>query len=66
VLTSKDYNLPSELSGNYWGLTCEEGGFDPKLVKKDNGGRNHYVVEMHPYGEPVANTPDEDLPPSCF
>jgi hypothetical protein len=66
VLTSKDYNLPSELSGNFWGLTCEEGGFDPKLVKKDNGGRNNNVVEMHPYGEPIANTPDEDLPPPCF
>jgi len=66
VLTSKDYNSSSELSGNFWGLTCEEGGFDPKLVKKDNGGRNNNVVEMHPYGVQVADTPDEDLPPPCF
>jgi len=66
VGTNKDYKLPSELSGNFWGLTCGEGGFDPKLVRRDNGGVNRYVVERHPYGEPVANTPEEDLPPPCF
>ena len=66
VRTSNDYNLPSELSGNFWGLTCGEGGFDPNMVRRDNGTVNPNVVESHPYGEPVANTSEEDLPLTCF
>jgi hypothetical protein len=70
VGTSNDYDLPSELSvdgkGNYWGLTCAEGGFDPTKVLRVNGTQNPNVVDSHPYGEPVANTPEEDLPLTCF
>ena len=57
------YAFPSELSvlgrGNYWGHTCEEGGFlhgdspNPSLVK-----------DSHPYGAPVAKSATP--PASCF
>jgi hypothetical protein len=70
VQTSDDYDIMSELSvvgeGNYWGLTCTEGGFDPTKVLRLNGTVNPFLVDSHPYGEPVAETPEEDLPMTCF
>jgi hypothetical protein len=71
VSTSNDYNLSDTVltvdgRGNYWGLTCAEGGFDPTKVLRVNGTQNPNVVDSHPYGEPVADTPEEDLPLTCF
>jgi hypothetical protein len=70
VGTSNDYILPSDLSvdgrGNYWGLTCAEGGFDPSKVLRVNGTVNPNVVDSYPYGVPVANTLEEDLPATCL
>jgi hypothetical protein len=73
VLTSPTYNLPSELSldgrGNYWGISgCP--GFDPSSVRFGGidgfiGEVNPYVVDSHPYMQPVANTPDALLPATC-
>ncbi len=70
VRTNNVYNLPAELSdpitlqGNYWGLPCP-GGFDPTLVQFLNGNINPLVKDSHPYGEPVAETPDSVLPEPC-
>jgi Periplasmic copper-binding protein (NosD) len=60
------YNLATELSvdgkGNYWGLSCEQsGGFDPSQVSPANPN----VKDSHPYGVPVAETPDSRLPAPC-
>jgi hypothetical protein len=60
------YNLATELSvggqGNYWGLSCEQsGGFDPTTVSPANPN----VKDSHPYGVPVAETPDSLLPTTC-
>jgi len=60
------YNLATELSvngqGNYWGLSCEQsGGFDPTTVSPANLD----VKDSHPYGVPVAETPDSQLPATC-
>jgi nitrous oxidase accessory protein NosD len=60
------YNLATELSvdgqGNYWGLSCEQsGGFDPTTVSPENPN----VKDSHPYGVPVAETPDSQLPATC-
>jgi parallel beta-helix repeat protein len=67
VLTLEDYNLSSELSvegkGNYWGLPCP--GFDPTIVRKENGEINLKVIDSHPYDQPVATTPDPLLPATC-
>jgi Periplasmic copper-binding protein (NosD) len=67
VLTSNDYNLSSELSvdgkGNYWGLPCP--GFDPTIVRKENGEINLKVIDSHPYDQPVATTPGHALPATC-
>jgi hypothetical protein len=70
VLVNDGYPLPTFLSadgrGNYWGLSCEAGGFDQTKVSQDNGSPPQVVVEDdHPYGEPVAGTPDELLPLTC-
>jgi hypothetical protein len=70
VRVNNGYPLPTFLSvdgkGNYWGPSCETGGFDPVKVSQDNGSAPQVVVEDdHPYGEPVAGTPDELLPPTC-
>ncbi len=59
VQTDNDnYPLSAELSvadqGNYWGLTCAQGGFDPSKVRQLNGAVNPYVKDSHPYGVPVA------------
>jgi hypothetical protein len=52
--------------GNYWGLSCEPGGFDPAEVSQDDGSPPQVVVEDdHLYGEPAVGTPDELLPPTC-
>lgn len=65
--TSNDYNLTSELSvdgkGNYWGLSCP--GFDPALVRFQNGNVNPFIADSHPYGVPVSGTPESSLPPPC-
>jgi len=70
VRVNNGYPLPTFLSvdgkGNYWGLSCEAGGFDQTKVSQDNGSAPQVVVEDdHPYGEPVAGTPDELLPLTC-
>jgi hypothetical protein len=70
VRVNDGYLLPTFLSadgkGNYWGLSCAAGGFDPAKVSQENGSAPQVVVEDdHPYGEPVAGTPDELLPPTC-
>jgi nitrous oxidase accessory protein NosD len=70
VRVNNGYPLPTFLSangkGNYWGLSCEAGGFDQTKVSQDNGSPPQVVVEDdHPYGEPVAGTPDELLPLTC-
>jgi hypothetical protein len=70
VRTNNPYNLPTELSdpvtlqGNHWGLPCPE-GFDPNLVQFLNGNINPLVQDSHPFGEPVAETPDSLLPAPC-
>jgi hypothetical protein len=70
VRTNNVYNLPAELSdpltlqGNYWGLPCPE-GFDPNLVQFLSGNINPFVKDSHPYGEPIAETPDSLLPTPC-
>jgi Periplasmic copper-binding protein (NosD) len=66
VRTNNRYDLdPTELSdsmqGNHWGLPCP-GGFDLDLVQFLNGNINPFVRDNHPYGEPVAETPDSSLP----
>jgi hypothetical protein len=67
VRTSDDYTLPSELSdagrGNYWGLGCP--GFDQTQVLFDSGAVNPHVTDSHPYGQPVADTPESLLPATC-
>ncbi len=69
ILTSVGYNLPSDLSGNYWGLSCEAGGFDPNLVLDLNGtpvnDLDVLVLDSQPYEEAVAKTPAKDLPSTC-
>jgi len=45
--------------GNYWGLTCEEGGFHAA------DSTSLLVSDSHPYGEPVSTTPDPELPVTC-
>jgi Right handed beta helix region len=70
VLVGDGYPFPTFLSanerGNYWGLSCEAGGFDQTKVSQDNGSPPQVVVEDdHPYAEPVAGTPDELLPLTC-
>ena len=70
VRVSNGYPFPTFLSadgrGNYWALSCEAGGFDPAEVSQDDGSPPQVVVEDdHPYGEPVAATPDESLPRTC-
>jgi nitrous oxidase accessory protein NosD len=70
VRVGNGYPFPTFLSadgrGNYWGLSCEAGGFDPAEVSQDDGSPPQVVVaDDHPYGEAVAGTPDELLPPTC-
>jgi hypothetical protein len=63
VRTANDYNLPTDLGGNYWGLPCP--GFDPGLVRHVNGSVNPFVTDTHAYGVPVASAPDDQLPVPC-
>lgn len=63
VRTTNDYNLPTDLGGNYWGLLCP--GFDPSLVRYENGLVNAFVTDSRAYGVPVAATPDAQLPNAC-
>jgi hypothetical protein len=63
VLSS--YTFPTELSvngmGNYWGHTCLEGGF----LSSDSPNIT-LIHDSHPFGQSVANTPDDLLPSPCF
>ena len=47
VRTSNDYNVLTELSvlgkGNFWGLACNQGGFDPTTVRRLDGSINPVV-----------------------
>ena len=72
VLLSAGYTLsvlPSELSdlvlerGNYWGLTCDEGGFDPNEVLPS--AINDRAIDSFPFGVPVAHLDDAELPLAC-
>lgn len=66
--------------GNYWGLSCQPPnyGFDPNkvldvqtaMVQADGtiaitGTPNPYIVDSHPFGEPVAATTEDSLPAVC-
>jgi hypothetical protein len=54
IRTSNEFNTSTDISGdrgNYWGLPCP--GFDPNLVRRDNGTVNLNVFDGKPYGEPV-------------
>lgn len=57
------YGLLTELSaegrGNYWGHTCEEGGFLPSDSPSPS------IVDSHPFGTSVAGTPERHLPATC-
>jgi hypothetical protein len=70
VRTNNVYNLPTELSdpitlqGNHWGFPCPE-ALPPNLVQFMNGTINPLVKDSHPYGVPVAETPDSSLPDPC-
>jgi len=51
--------------GNYWGLDCP--GFDPAQVKVFNSTVvSTDAVDDHPYGQPVAQAADADLPAPCL
>ena len=63
VRTTNDYNLLTDLGGNYWGLLCP--GFDPSLVRYEDGLVNPFVIDSRAYGVPVAATPDAQLPSAC-
>jgi hypothetical protein len=69
IRTSNDFTPPTDISaagrGNYWGRTCADDGFDASRVLFDNGRPNPNVADEHPYGRPVARTPDERLPDPC-
>jgi hypothetical protein len=62
---TSDPAFQSELSvggqGNFWGHTCADGGF---TVPTDSPSAS--VRDSHPYGQPVALTPDASLPLTCF
>lgn len=45
--------------GNFWGRTCEEGGF---TAAETNSG---LVIDSHPYGRSVATTPASQMPSTC-
>lgn len=68
VRTSNDYVVPTELSvlgkGNYWGLECVQGGFDPTRVRRADNTVNSAVHDSHPYGQPVASA--GALSQTCF
>jgi hypothetical protein len=57
-----DFNaeLSAEDRGNYWGLTCAEGGFLSSLSPFPA-----LISDSHPYGVPVADLPDDALPLLC-
>ena len=66
VRTSNDLITLTDIAGeqgNYWDLPCP--GFDPALVRFDNGTANPFVFDGKPYGEPVARTPEKKLPRRC-
>ena len=63
VRTTNDYNLPTDLGGNYWGLPCP--GFDPNLVRYENGFINPNITDYYAYAVPVAGTADAQLPSPC-
>jgi parallel beta-helix repeat protein len=63
VINSPPFSVQSDLSvlgqGNYWGHTCEEGGYLPSDTTLPS-----FVTDSHPYGQPVAEMPDP-LPAPC-
>ena len=63
VRTPNDYNLTTDLGGNYWGLPCP--GFDSDLVRYVSGSVNPFVTDSHAYGVPIAGMPDGQLPAPC-
>lgn len=66
IRTSNDFTIATDIAtdkGNYWGLPCP--GFNPALVRFDNGLLNPNVIDGKPYGEPVAATPLLLLPAPC-
>jgi nitrous oxidase accessory protein NosD len=73
IRASSNYPWKSELSvngrGNYWGHTCENDSANDlgfiEAGKPDADSNDADVIDSHPYGEPVAGTPDGSLPPTC-
>jgi hypothetical protein len=71
---SADYELSDTeaLRGNYWGGLCSDnGGFKDAVLYRTTpfgtvDSSDPKLMDSHPYGEPVANTPEEDLPMTCF
>jgi hypothetical protein len=63
IRTANDYNLVTELGGNYWGLPCP--GFDLSLVRYESDTINPFVTDFKAYGAPVATTPGGQLPAPC-
>lgn len=66
IRTSNDFNTLTDIAadqGNYWDLPCP--GFDPNLVRFDNGTANPFVFDGKPYGKPVARTPEKKLLRHC-
>ena len=48
VRTTNDYNLPTDLGGDYGSLPYP--GFDPGLVLFGNGSVKPFVTDTHAYG----------------
>jgi hypothetical protein len=66
IRTSNTFTNAADISaakGNYWGLPCP--GFAPSLVLFESGAINPFVTDAHPYGKPVALTPNFLLPATC-
>jgi hypothetical protein len=60
------YSFPTELSvngkGNHWGRTCDDDDGFREFDDKNPDSPSPLVNDSHPYGVPVAGTPDASLP----
>jgi hypothetical protein len=63
VSCNSSFSFSAELSdqvrGNYWGLTCDQGGFVPSLSPLAA------ITDSHPFGVPVADLLANALPVPC-
>jgi hypothetical protein len=78
INVGEGYNFTTELSldstgnicgpgstncrGNYWGRTCDDSGGFREFGEPNPDSPSSLVVDSHPYGVPVAGTPDASLP----